>query len=174
MVLSLNPTDVVSLYNLGLIKSRSGNYEEALKLYEKSFRLGFKNLALYNKKGMNKRNFDSALSYQIGYVKERISGYPFKLRPDSFENYLNSLSWEDGIRRRFSGLRVCEAKGPRLGDAKFIYGCKYAYVSINDPIRGNIFCQVSVPTGYGSSLNYAVRYDEIEIETGDIGPCRRR
>ena len=62
MVLSLNPTDVVSLYNLGLIKSRSGNYEEALKLNEKSFRLGFKSLAIYNK-GMNKKNFDSALFY---------------------------------------------------------------------------------------------------------------
>jgi len=89
---------------------------------------------------------------------------PFKTTPGGFTNYLNSLSWEDGKRRVFSGLSGCNAEGwdpPR-------YGCRNAYVTISDPVRGKIFCEIETVWS-----DWSVMYGS-DLRVGSAYPCRRK
>jgi hypothetical protein len=61
---------------------------------------------------------------------------PFRFYPESFASYLNQKNWDDGKRRTFSNLRGCEYAGI---DRAY---CQYAYVTIDDPVRGRIFCEL--------------------------------
>ena len=99
---------------------------------------------------------------------------PFAPNVKSFTSYLNSLSWDDGKERIFSGLRKCEhVELPSMGLEA--YDCDYAYVKIKDPIRGTIFCEITA--GYGD--NNAVYYnsgfggDNPITKFSNPGPCKR-
>jgi hypothetical protein len=63
---------------------------------------------------------------------------PFRTDPESFASYLNQKNWDDGKRRTFSNLRGCDFG---FQTYRFV-GCEYAYVTIDDPIRGRIFCEL--------------------------------
>jgi hypothetical protein len=89
---------------------------------------------------------------------------PFKTDPESFTSYLNKTNWDDGKRRTFSNLRGCQECSHSVyssgsgcnndqlkahiaimsiaGVVMRHYVCKYAYITIDDPIRGRIFCEV--------------------------------
>ena len=36
------------------------------------------------------------------------SAFPFKPNPQSFQNYLNSIKWNDGIKREYSNFANCD------------------------------------------------------------------
>jgi hypothetical protein len=70
---------------------------------------------------------------------------PFRTDPASFASYLNQKNWKDGKRRTFSNLRGCKYFDLRPNiDDRFLQSmaCEYAYVTIDDPIRGRIFCEL--------------------------------
>ena len=77
---------------------------------------------------------------------------PFQLSPAGFAKYLNTLSWEDGKRRKFSNLNGCK-------EILSMYACKYGYVSISDPM-GSRFCELDRDADhpYDNSFDFAVVY----------------
>ena len=102
---------------------------------------------------------------------------PFQPNAASFTKYINSLDWEDGKKRTFSGLRGCEYSdftGTMLG-LQF-YKCRHGYVKIQDPVRGGIFCELQpihspldgivIHSSFGGSSGPSVKF-------GNTYPCRK-
>jgi hypothetical protein len=88
---------------------------------------------------------------------------PFKTTPSSFTSYLNSLSWKDGKRRVFSGIGNCKTI-----EEDWMYACQIAYVTIFDPVRGKLFCEVGYAFG-----DYRISYNAGSgLRVGNAYPCR--
>lgn len=116
-----------------------------------------------------KKLFQTVLALSMIVAGDALA-LPFQADPQSFTSFLNQLKWNDGKRRVFANLSSCRRSG--LGSYRDGYFCEFGYVTINDPIRGRIFCElqksdtkygvVSYFTGAGTS-----------IEHGRAYPCRK-
>ena len=114
---------------------------------------------------------------------------PFYPDAKSFAYYLNNYGeWRDGKKRMFKDLGNCTSErdtGYEVSDRKeFAYSCAYGYVTVSDPIRGKIFCELSEI--YDPDEEYAVvRYKaDLDIQTfewkrsgsiqfGGTGACKQ-
>jgi hypothetical protein len=95
---------------------------------------------------------------------------PFQANPQSFTSYLNQIKWNDGKRRVFANLSSCNRSG--LGSYTDGYFCNIGYVTINDPIRGRIFCELQKSTSKFGVVSYFTGAGT-SIEHGSAYPCRK-
>ncbi len=104
------------------------------------------------------------LSASLLLVSGDALALPFEPNPTSFARYLSHISWQDGKKRTFSDFRQC------AGNDRGFYYCKYGYVTINDPVRGRIFCELQPDA---ANLHAAFVLGSI-VKHGSAYPCRSK
>ena len=110
-----------------------------------------------------KKLFQTILALSMIVAGDALA-FPFQSNPQSFASYLNSLKWQDGKTRVFSNLGECVARVN-------VYECRYGYVTISDPVRGKIFCELQmINEGFN---RMAVWYYNAKVQHGAAYPCRK-
>ena len=112
----------------------------------------------------------STLSAVAILVPAAAFALPFAPTAEGFTAQLNSIEWDDGKRRVFSGLRGCkyeEFDGQLLFQS---YYCRYGYVKISDPVRGTIFCEIQKRNG-PQAITYVPLRDK--YLWGETYPCKQ-
>ena len=100
------------------------------------------------------------------------SDYPrffFDKDASAFTQYLNSIDWEDGKKRRYSDLRTCKFVDVReFGIPSISAECKFANVTTYDKNFGNTFCEI---TGLSWSLS---TYDySFGVKREGVNQCKK-
>jgi hypothetical protein len=78
-----------------------------------------------------------------------VFAYPFYLNPQSFQEYMSSISWEDGSRVKFQNLNSCTEYPQRAGYTDVFYNppfpgaytCTGGYATISNPM-GTKTCEL--------------------------------
>jgi hypothetical protein len=97
---------------------------------------------------------------------------PFHFNPQSFQDYLNSIRWDDGSQNKFQNLTNCN--GVESGNMPSYY-CRGGYVYSSSPM-GNRVCRVDsvmwspgmfqITTLFGGKSSSPVQFS--------TGECRNR
>jgi hypothetical protein len=75
----------------------------------------------------------------IGATTYEALGAPFNFNPQSFQNYMNTVKWDDGSKASFQNLNTCV----KWGEAPdFAYRCFSGYATISNPM-GTTICKLT-------------------------------
>ena len=118
-----------------------------------------------------KKLFQTLIAFSMIVAGDALA-LPFQADPQSFTSYLNQLKWNDGKRRVFANLSSCEETSPK--SQRKGYFCEFGYVTISDPVRGRIFCELQKKDWFGV-VSHLSRHDgtNTTIEHGNAYPCRK-
>ena len=109
-----------------------------------------------------------AVVVSLSLMPTRASALPFKPDKQSFNRYLNQLTWKDGKRREFRDLGGCQ-KGGWLAD----YSCTSGYVKISSPM-GTELCEIRRRQHWdGNYFDWVVGLQYGSIVIGEEYPCRK-